>query len=454
MRFNSENIFGAKVGVIGAGKSGRAVSNLLLKKGADVFLSDGRYSDDLKKACSELDTAGFSFELGIQTDRVIKNKDLLVISPGVAIDNPYVLKAVEKGIPVTGELEAAFWFCKNKIIAVTGTNGKSTVTMMLENIYRTAGRTALGAGNLGIAFSEIVDTVDPEVYLILEVSSYQLETINKFKPNTAVILNITPDHLHRHKTFEEYVRRKLDISRNMNGESLIVLNQNDPVLVSSDIPGNAVKQWFSNDSTVENGAGVMEDKLFAFKNRDAVEIIPVNEIPVPGFHNIDNALACTCAAINDGIEPEYIAIGIRSYSNLEHRLELVKETGGVKYYNDSKATNIDAMIQALKTFTEPVILIAGGEDKGSDLSIANDMIKEKVKTLILLGEAAGRMNDVWSEVFENIVHIDSFEDGVLTASKDALPGEVVLLSPGCASFDMFNSFEERGEAFKNIVNSI
>ena len=445
---------GKRISVLGAGRSGLAVARLLLNKGARVFLSDNRTTEFIRSGCEKLKKLGLEYELGSHSENIFAGKDLLVISPGIGIENQVVVEASKKGIPVTGELEVASWFCRNPIIAITGTNGKSTVTLMLDNIFKAAGKPAKSAGNIGTAFSNIVENMEAEETVILEVSSYQLETIGTFHPDIAVILNISPDHLGRHKTMAEYTKSKLRIGENQRNDDVMVLNQNDSIVRDSDIPGEAKKIWINNIGSVENGAGIKNNNIFLFLDDEEKEIMPAGDLTVPGSHNVENALAAAAAAGSTGISHEDIAKGLSNFKGLEHRLEFVDTVKGVKFINDSKATNISAMIAALGSFSGSVILIAGGEDKGSDLSVADSIVAERVKTLILLGEASGRMYDAWQEKVSVTIKVESFEDAVDTAYRNSKPGDTVLLAPGCASFDMFTSFEERGITFKAIVHSL
>lgn len=454
----TENIAGKRIGVLGAGKSGLAAARLLLMKGADVFLSDCKTSEDVE---TELSGLGIEYELGRHSDKILHLRDLLVISPGIALDNPVVINALKKSIPVVGELEVASWFCRNPVIAITGTNGKTTVTMMLNKIFKAAEKPARVAGNIGTAFGvplSGIEDLEPDTTVILEVSSYQLETTKHFHPKTAVILNIKPDHLHRHKTMDAYTRCKLRIGENQKQDDVLILNRNDVLLTNADrlssIPGCARRLWFNNRGAIHSGAGVKKNTMHLFIEGEKLKITGCGEIPVPGAHNINNALAAAVAAHFSGISPDCIRKGLLSFKGLEHRLEHTRIVNGITFINDSKATNIDAMIAALSSFTKPVVLIAGGEDKGSDLSVAIRHLKDKVKVLVLLGEAAERMTHAWRNVVDNTKIAGSFEDAVHTAFKKAHAGDTVLLSPGCASFDMFKSFEERGEVFKEIVRGL
>lgn len=454
MEYNAENIAGKRVFVLGAGKSGIAAAELMLKHGAKVFLSDNRVNDATKNECERLKTKGLTYELGVHSKKNIVNQDLLVVSPGVNLENQIVIEAEKKGVPVVGELELASRFCRNRIIAITGTNGKSTVTTMVYEIFKAAARDVVVAGNIGTAFCEVVEDLKDRDTVILEVSSYQLETVSTFRPDIAAILNVTPDHLVRHKTMENYKNCKLRIGFNQTEKDWMILNGNDAILSDEPVPGNAQQWWINSKGAAEKGAGIKEGSIVLFEKEKEQEIMPVADLPVIGAHNIENALAASSAAYLSGISPEHIAQGLRRFKSIAHRLEHAGNIHGVTFINDSKATNISAMIAALNSYDEKVILIAGGEDKESDLSVAGPVLKEKVKLLILLGEAAARMEKAWEEKVPQLLTVRTFRDGVETAFQNSRAGDTVLLSPGCASFDMFESFEERGNVFKEIVRSL
>jgi len=453
MRFRTEQISGSRIAVLGAGKSGLAAAKLLLKEGARVFLSEEKSSPEIRSACEELARLEMEYELGRNTEKIYTYNDLLVLSPGIGLDNPISAEAVNRGIPIIGELELAYRFCRYPVVAVTGTNGKSTTTAMIGNIYKTAGLPVSVGGNLGVPFCDLLADVEPNSTFVLEVSSYQLETIELFRANAAVIMNITPDHISRHKTMEEYIRCKYRIGENQTPSDGIILNANDSILALAHISGKAVRMEFSNTAPVTNGAGVAGGTMCLYKDGGQVELMPMQDMPIPGVHNVDNALAAAAAAFFMGIAPEKIAEGIKTFQGLEHRLEYVDTINGVVFINDSKATNIDSMMIALRSYQLPVILIAGGRDKGSDLSVANELIRNTVKRLILLGEAADRMEKAWAGCVPAVERANSFVEGVRRAFYRAVPGDVVLLSPGCASFDMFMNFEERGRIFKELVRS-
>jgi UDP-N-acetylmuramoylalanine--D-glutamate ligase len=446
-----------KFTVLGGGRSGSAAARLLLKHGAEVFLSDTNSSDDLDTTCETLSQkfgGKFKFELGQHSGTLLKYRDAIIVSPGIGLDIPVLVKARELGTPVYGELELASRFCKNPVIAVTGTNGKSTVIMMLDAIFRAAGQSARTAGNIGNAFSDVVDELEYDETVLLEVSSFQLESTITFCPHCAVILNISADHINRHKAMDEYIKCKLRIGENQSEDDVLIFNHNDPYLQKITAPGRAAQWWFDNEKMVDRGAGIRNGTIYLYEDGKEKEIASVQELPVPGAHNIANALAAAAAAGSSGIGAEGIRSGLRSFKGIEHRLENAGIVRGVVFINDSKATNINAMIAAVKSFKDPVILIAGGEDKASDLAVADRFMKGRVKNLLLIGEAANRMENAWSGLVPVITIVKNIQDAVDSGFRSARDGDIVLLSPGCASFDMFGSFEERGRVFKHLVKEL
>jgi len=448
------HITGSRISVLGAGRSGIAAAKLLLKHGATVFLSDNASTQELEKNCGEINQPGFDFELGKHSDRILESTDLIVISPGIPLDVPIIIKAAGKKIPVFGELEMTSWLCKNRIIAVTGTNGKSTAVSMIGSVFDSAERPARVAGNIGVAFADVVDDLAEDETVILEVSSYQLETIDTFHPWISALLNVKPDHLKRHKTIEEYMRCKLRICENQTAKDLAIINKGDAALAKVELPGEPKKWWISNQESVFSGAGVNKETICYYKDGNEYALMPCREMPVPGTHNVENALVAVCTARYAGISTKNIANGLRSYKGLEHRLEYTGELSGVRFINDSKATNIDSLLVAIKSFRDRIVLIAGGEDKGTDLSAANNMIKDRVKALLLIGESSDRMFHEWKNIIPDIGKVTDLESAVNAAYGKSEPGDIILLSPACASFDMFKNFEERGNIFKKIVSDL
>jgi len=441
---------GKKFGVLGAARSGIAVAQLLKSRGAEVFVSEIKTEIDL----SILRQRSIPFETGGHSDRLLDN-DYVVLSPGIPFDSPIVQRIKGKGIPVFSELEVASWFCKAPIIAITGSNGKTTTTALLGEIFSKAGRERVVAGNIGLPFSDWTERVDERGVAILEVSSFQLEGIKSFKPRVSVLLNITPDHLDYHRSFQDYVSAKGRIMENQDENDFIVYNIDDEVVakIVSQASSRAKRVPFSLQREVDYGGFLKDGHLVLQLNDQRERLIPVREIKLPGQHNLYNSLASALAARIFEIPLEAIKEGLRSFPGLEHRLEFVREVKGVKFINDSKATNVDAVWYALQSFQRPIILIAGGRDKGGDYSKLRELVSQRVRKLILIGEARAKIRKALGSCTE-VMEASSLEEAVRGAYGAAQRGDVVLLSPACASFDMFRDFEDRGNRFKQLVWSL
>ncbi len=439
---------GKRVSIIGASRSGLGLAHLLRAKGAKVFVSE--LSKDKVEASKELERLGVSFEFGEHSGKVL-NADLIAVSPGVPLDIPILEEAKRRGIPIYGEIEIAFWYANAPIYAITGTNGKSTTVSLLNSILRNSGIKSVLAGNIGYPFSRaILEERDVDCY-VLEISSYQLETIETFRPRISAILNVTPDHLDRHKDMESYLKAKLNIALNQREEDSIWVNANDELL--RDLSFIPQKFLFWKDGLPSKGAGVADGKIFVLKE----EVLNVSEIKLKGPHNLENALCASGMAYQAGASLKAIADTLREFSGLEHRMEFVAEINGVLYINDSKGTNVVSTLLALDSFSSPIILIAGGRGKKTGYEKLAKKIVEKVRILIVLGEDGPLIREAAiKEGFpqENIVSVCSMEEAVRVAHSLAKEGEYVLLSPACASFDMFSNFEERGRVFKRAVLSL
>ncbi|MCS7233212.1 MAG: UDP-N-acetylmuramoyl-L-alanine--D-glutamate ligase [Synergistetes bacterium] len=440
-----KQIEGKRVSIIGASRSGLGLAYLLKAKGARVFVSEN--SLEKKDSIGELERLGVDFEIGEHSKRVL-DADFIAVSPGVSLDIPILSEARERGISIYGEIEVASWFSNVPIYAVTGTNGKSTTVTLLDLMLKASGMRSILAGNIGYPFSRaVLEQQDADCY-VLEVSSYQLETIEKFSPKIAAILNVTPDHLDRHKTMENYLRAKLKIASNQKEEDSIWVNASDNLL--KDVNFVSQKYLFWKDGLPERGAGVIDSKMIVLGE----EIIKVSEIKLKGPHNLENSLCASGMAYQAGAKKEAIAKVLREFSGLEHRLEFVAEIDGVTYINDSKGTNVVSTLMALDSFEAPIILIAGGRGKKAGYEKLAKKIIEKVRVLVLLGEDGPIIKEaVQREGFseDRIFSVSSMEEAVSLAHSVARRGEIVLLSPACASFDMFSNFEERGRVFKRAV---
>ncbi|GAB6273155.1 MAG: UDP-N-acetylmuramoyl-L-alanine--D-glutamate ligase [Peptococcaceae bacterium] len=377
---------------------------------------------------------------------------LVVVSPGVPLDIPPVVQAKNLNIPVISELELAYWYALAPIVALTGTNGKTTTTTLVGDICKNAGLNTLVAGNIGLPLITKIENYTPNDLVVAEVSSFQLETTVFFRPQVAVILNISPDHLDRHKTLANYVGTKIKIFENQKESDFTILNYDDPYTQSLAVysPGKVI--FFSRRRILEKGVYTQNDWIISNLTGKIEPVLPVKEIQLPGAHNLENVLAATAGALVLGIEPLKVAKTLRLFKGVAHRLEFVAEINGVRYINDSKGTNPEASIRALEAFTAPIILLAGGKNKGNSFTALAQKIKEKVRILITLGECAGELEKEAKQAgVTKVVRTQDLRQAVLSACQLAQPGEVVLLSPACASWDMFCDYVERGNMFRKTV---
>jgi UDP-N-acetylmuramoylalanine--D-glutamate ligase len=442
---------GKRVLVVGLGKSGVASALFLKAHGARVTVSDTKSGDELRNEIPVLLDHGITVETGGHGERTFRGQDLIVVSPGVPVDAPPLVQARSLGESVIGEIELAAQFLPGPIVAITGSNGKTTTTTLTGEIMTAAGFPALVGGNIGTPAISLAERAKPETVIVLEVSSFQLETIQTFRPKVAVVLNVTPDHLDRHRTLEAYVNAKARIFENQKGNDFAVLNADDPTCVAMAARAKAPVYWFSRQKEVQQGAWVRDGNVLFRDARGQREVLQVSEIPLKGAHNLENVLAAVCAGALMGCAPEKIQEAVREFKAVEHRLEFVATIHGVDYYNDSKATNVDATIKALESFPANIHLILGGKDKGSDYSVLNDLLRQRVKRVYTIGAAAGKIE---SQIKAEVVHAETLENAVRKAHAAAQPGDVILLAPACASFDQFKSYEHRGKVFKEIVQGL
>jgi UDP-N-acetylmuramoylalanine--D-glutamate ligase len=424
-------------------------SALFLKsRGARVTVSDAKSEDQLREEIPALLDQGVAVETGGHGERTFQNQDLIVVSPGVPVDAEPITQARALGQTVVGEIELASEFLPGKIVAITGSNGKTTTTTLTGEILATGGLQTLVGGNIGMPAISLVDRATPETVTVLEVSSFQLETVRTFRPKIAVVLNVTPDHLDRHRTFAAYVDAKARIFENQQPDDFTVLNADDPTCVELGGRTSAQVFWFSRKKEAETGACIRNGQIVFRRDTSNVEVTPVSEIPLKGAHNIENVLAAICCGALLGCDAEKIRDAVRNFKAVEHRLEYVATIRGVEYYNDSKATNVDATIKALESFPAGVHLILGGKDKGSDYTVLNELLRERVRRVYTIGAAAEK---IASQIQEEVVAAGTLESAVKQASASARPGDVVLLAPACASFDQFQNYEHRGRVFKELV---
>lgn len=448
---------GKHVLVVGLGKSGVASALFLKAHGARVTVSDTKSGDELRNEIPVLLDHGITVETGGHGERTFRGQDLIVVSPGVPVDAPPLVQARGLGESVIGEIELAAQFLPGPIVAITGSNGKTTTTTLVGEILAAGGFSTLVGGNIGTPAISLAERAKPESVSVLEVSSFQLETIRTFRPKAAVVLNVTPDHLDRHRTFEIYADAKARIFENQQGSDFAVLNADDPTCVAMAARTRAQVFWFSRQKEVEQGAWVREGNIVFRDAKGQREILQVSEIPLKGAHNLENVLAAVCAGMLMGCAPDKVHDAVRNFRAVEHRLEFVATIGGVDYYNDSKATNVDATIKALESFPANIHLILGGKDKGSDYSVLNDLLRKRVKRVYTIGAAAAKIESqiVFSkDGGPEVVHSQTLENAIRSAHAAAKPGDIVLLAPACASFDQFKSYEHRGKVFKEIVKTL
>lgn len=455
------DLSGKRVTIFGMGRSALGAVRLLLREGAVPFVTECREMAALEDFPAQLDALGVPFETGGHSRRAFEEADLVVLSPGVPWDlsvsgegegtlYPYSLEALRSaGVPVIGELELGWRFCRSRALAVTGTNGKTTVTELLRAMIAACGHTVALAGNNDTPLCEAVLADPAPEYIVLEVSSYQLESVETFHPWIAAVLNLTPDHLGRHKTMEEYARVKQRIFRRQGLGDVSVINLDDPWTAAMETPDDARRMAFSLECWSLDGLWPERGWI---KAGDEV-VAKLADSPLPGRHNLANVLAALAMMRGGGFAREGVLSGLRAFRGVEHRIEHVLALDGVDYFNDSKSTNVDSLRVALESFDQSLVLIAGGRGKGSDYRVLRDRVGEQVKHLIVLGEDAPKL----TEAFGDLVPAEeagTMADAVRRAHAAAAPGDVVLLSPGCASFDWYRNFEERGRDFKACVRRL
>jgi UDP-N-acetylmuramoylalanine--D-glutamate ligase len=443
---------GKKVLVVGLGKSGLAAALFLRRRGAQVTVSDVRSAEALAKDIPALLDEGIMVEAGGHGLLTFRRQDLIVVSPGVPLDTPELVQARNFGRPIIGELELAARFLRGKTLAITGSNGKTTSTTLVGEILEEAGFNTLVGGNIGVPVVALIDESTPDTWSVLEVSSFQLESTEQFHPEIAVILNITPDHLDRHGTFENYARAKERIFAAQTPEDFVVLNADNARAAQAAPHARSRVYWFSLDRTVPQGAWVEAGHVVYRAAKDAAveRIIPLTGIPLKGEHNVENVLASVCAARLAGAAPDAIRRAIEKFKAVEHRLEYVATINGVEFFNDSKATNVDATAKAVAAFNHPIHLILGGKDKNSDYTQLSELLRQHVRAIYTIGSAASKIESQLRGVV-SLHSCETLDKAVSAAAAAARPGEIVLLAPACSSFDQFESYEHRGRVFKELV---
>lgn len=444
---------GKKVLVVGLGKSGLAAALFLRRKGAQVTVSDVRSAESLANEIPALLEEGIMVEAGGHGLLTFRRQDLIVVSPGVPLDTPELVQVKSFGLPVIGELELAARFLKGKILAITGSNGKTTTTTLVGAILAEAGIPVLVGGNIGVPVVDLIEQSTDDTWSVLEVSSFQLESTETFHPTVSVILNITPDHLDRHGSFENYARAKERIFAKQDENDALVLNADNARTAKAAAQSVAEVFWFSIEHGVDQGAWV-EDGWVVYRSgpEAAIEkIMPLNKIPLKGEHNVENVVAAVSATRQAGASAEAIGRAIEKFQAVEHRLEFVTSVHGVDFYNDSKATNVDATAKAVAAFPSGVHLILGGKDKGSDYTTLSELLRERVRAVYTIGSAAAKIESQLRGVV-SLYSCETLEKAVNAAALAARPGDVVLLAPACSSFDQFENYEHRGRVFKQLVN--
>ena len=444
---------GRRVTVVGLGRSGLAACRLLASAGATVTASDRSQAEALAVDLESLRALGVRVEVGAHRPESILEADLLVVSPGVDVRMPLLARARTLGIPILGEVELAYRACQARFLGITGTNGKSTTTTLVGLMLERAGIPVIVAGNIGTALCDVVPGLGPDRWVVAELSSFQLETIETFRAEVACLLNITQNHLDRYVGLPDYMQAKARLFLNQEAGDWAVLNADDPLVLEAAASARARPLLFSRCRPVDEGAFLDKDRLVLRRAGEMREVCRVGDIRIRGVHNLENALAAIAAAALAGGSGEAAKAVLAEFPGLPHRLEPVAVLGGVQFVNDSKGTSVGAVVRSLESFAGPVILIAGGRDKGSDFTPLRPMVAGRVKALVLIGEARDKIAKALAGTAP--VHTaESMEEAVQRARALAAPGDVVLLSPACASFDMFRDFEDRGRAFKAAVRDL
>lgn len=445
------NLKGKNIVVLGLAISGVSTAKALYKLGANLTITDMKSEEQLTDYLVELNDVKGNYVLG-NNDIDLQNIDLIVKSPGVPLGVPILKEAREKNIEIITDIELAYRISENTMIAITGTNGKTTTTTLIGEIFKNVGKNTHVTGNIGVGILwELINSSKDDIFVI-ETSSFQLESTFSFKPKISIIINITPDHINWHKTFENYVNAKKKIFANQSKEDFTILNFDDPILreMEGEIKSNLI--YFSTEQVLDKGAYIEKDYIVFNDGVEKVKIMPCSEVGIPGKFNLENALASICAAWVMGVDINTIFRTVRGFKGVEHRLKFVDKINGINFYNNTKGTNPDAAIKSIEAIESPIILIAGGMDKGSDFTEFVESFNGKVKALILLGETGEKIkNTAISQGFENIYIVKNMKEAVKKSYELGSSGDNVLLSPACASWDMYKNFEERGEDFINEV---
>ncbi|MGN0353010.1 MAG: UDP-N-acetylmuramoyl-L-alanine--D-glutamate ligase [Roseburia sp.] len=450
------DLTGKKVLVVGSGVSGIAATELLKKKGIEVVLYDGNENLDLAALKEKAPVfCDVPIILGTLTEEQMKEMDLVVLSPGVPTDLPFVNKMRELAIPIWGEIELAYFFGKGKVVAITGTNGKTTTTALTGQIMEAYYKDVKVVGNIGIPYTSVAADTTEDTVTVAEISSFQLETTHTFKPQVSAILNITPDHLNRHHTMECYIQTKESITKNQGAEETCVLNYEDEELRRFGETLQTKVIFFSSERKLEQGLYLEGNEIFYANAGKTEKVIHVDELNILGKHNYENVMAATAMALSMGVPMETIVGVLKKFQAVEHRIEYVTEKRGVRFYNDSKGTNPDAAIKGISAMNRPTYLIGGGYDKQSEYDEWIESFHGKVRKLVLIGQTKEKIAECAKKHgFTDVVLCETLEEAIDYCYKNAKSGEAVLLSPACASWGMFPNYEVRGKIFKDYVNSL
>lgn len=444
-----------KVLVSGVAKSGISAAYLLKKLGANVTIQDAKTEDKLGNVVTELKNNGITLFLGANPDDIIEDMDILVMSPGVPTDLPFVNKARENNIPVIGEIELAYMFCKSPIIGITGTNGKTTTTTLVGDICKAYYNNTFVVGNIGNPFADITLDTTNDGAVVAELSSFQLETIKEFTPKVSAVLNITPDHLNRHHTLENYIAAKERVFENQTADDYCILNYNDETTKAMANKTKAKVIFFSLNNSLEEGIYSDDKSIYIKALGYDQKVVDIDELKILGGHNVENAMAAIGCSIALGVPMDIVVKVLKAFTAVEHRIEYVTTVNDIEFYNDSKGTNPDASIKAVEAMKRPICIIAGGYDKGSDFTEWIDTFKGRVKFVAVIGAVKDKIVDTLNKAdFTNYKTADTFEEAIDLCYENAEKGDCVLLSPACASWDMFKSYEQRGEIFKDYVRKL
>jgi len=441
--------------VFGAARSGVGAAHLLRHHQIGVTVVDEKPAKEFRSLIRRFKRLGITWHFGGYSKEAFSQVRAIVVSPGIRLDHPLIKMARALALPVISEVELASYFTNTPILAITGTNGKTVTTTLTGQILTDAGFNAVVTGNIGRAFSDGVLSSVQEVkpgarVLVTEISSFQLESIQRFRPHVAALLNISRDHVDRYPVMRDYIEAKYRITQNQGPGDFLVLNANDPFCAKLAERTRAQVYWFSLSREVQQGAFLDDGMIYLKEAGTRIPVCPASDIPMPGRHNVENVLATVIMCRRMGLAVEQMAASLRKFKGVEHRIEYVGERDGISFWNDSKATNVASLEKALSAFEKPIVLVAGGRDKASSYDHLNHLVKSKVKHLVLLGEAAGLIENVWGSLVPTL-RVETMKDAVEQATRLAASGDVVLLSPACTSFDMFKDYEDRGRQFKRCV---